>query len=99
RGGGVGGGPPLSAGVASRGSATPTRLPLVPLVRPPAPPVPMRLLELPGATGSVMSLAVPPALVLFATMVLYRATVVEATASKLWEIPPPEFDPLGPVPE
>ena len=36
-------GPPLSPSVPRSGSATPTRLPLLPLIRPPEPPVPMRL--------------------------------------------------------
>ena len=42
-------GPPLLASGPSPGLATPTWLPLVPLVRPPEPPVPIRLWRWPRA--------------------------------------------------
>ena len=71
-------GPPLLASGPSPGSATPTWLPLTPLVNPPEPPVPIRLLALAEVTwpapNTTMSLAADPA-VLSATIVLSRVAV------------------------
>ena len=70
-------GPPLSARVPRPGLATPTWLPLVPLARPPEPPVPIRLYALAEDTEPAMSSAgapLPVPLVFRATMVLSRVT-------------------------
>src|SRR5438105_15203042 len=80
----VGVGPPLSASGPSLGSATPTRLPRTPFVRPPLPPVPIRLDRLAGSTVPPMSEA-PAGPAFPATMVLSnRAVPAPVTAS-----PPP----------
>ena len=69
-------GPPLLASEPSPGLLTPTWLPFVPFVRPPEPPVPIRLKELDPDTVPAMSLGVAPMPELLeATIVLYSAAV------------------------
>ena len=85
-------GPPLSASGPRPGLATPTWLPLVPLVRPPEPPVPIRLYALAEATVPAMSLAdavLPVPVVFSATIVLSRVAVPAMTSS------PPPVPPLA----
>ncbi len=63
---------------ADHGLATPTRLPLLPLISPPEPPVPIRLDALNEETLPAMSSAVVPAPlpeVFVATIVLYKTAV------------------------
>ena len=85
-------GPPLSASGPSPGLATPTWLPLVPLVKPPEPPVPIRLYALAEETVPAMSLAdavLPVPMVFSATIVLSRVAVPAMTSS------PPPAPPLA----
>ena len=77
-------GPPLSASGPRPGLATPTWLPLAPLVRPPEPPVPIRLYALVEATvpaRTTMSPAAVP-LVFWATIVLSRVAVPAPTSGR-----------------
>src|ERR1043166_6219030 len=80
-------GPPLLASAPSPGLATFTWLLLTPLVKPPAPPVPIRLNELAASTVPLMSSAAslaPSSLKLPATIV-FLSVVVPADAA----MPPP----------
>src|SRR5262249_61348932 len=103
-GGGLCGARPCPPGAPSRGSATPTRFPLLPPVSPPLPPVPIRLYELTGSTVPLMSLAAVRLMlsslrivaVLRATIVLNSSTLFAAVAPSPAARPPPVARPAAP---
>ena len=80
-------GPPLSANVSSPGLMTPTWLLLTPLVRPPEPPVPIKLYALDEATVPATSLADAPMPVpsVFSAMIVLSTVATPKATSR----PPP----------